>query len=58
MYPRVTGGLLAEDEVSGSLAEMGRGVHVVKAPSPIIAWMQHKSGRDSHTIKLYVIWVL
>lgn len=30
----------------------------MKAPSSVIAWMQHQSGKDSYTIKLYIIWVL
>lgn len=30
----------------------------MKAPSSVIAWIQHQPGKDSYTIKLYIIWVL
>lgn len=30
----------------------------MKARSSVIAWVQHRSGKDSYTIKLSIIWVL
>lgn len=36
LYPRISVGLLAEDEVSIQATEMGQGVLPVKAPSLVI----------------------